>query len=173
MTALEAVEKLGAAETFWTELEPLEEGVSTAAPCVMGRWWHGWASTPSCNSGVIPALKPSFVVGVTSGCAGESALCTPAPACPWPPLSPSLVCFSTTCSLIFRCIFAQSCHLLIDAFLDLYILNGSWSPTFSCHCSCISFLSCLYDNSVYIILHVFILWLSLLPLPRPPGKCKK
>ena len=67
------------------------------------------------------------------------------------------LCFSTACSLIFLCVFAQSRHLLIDAFLDLYILNGNWSLNFSCHRTCISFLSCVYDNSMYIILHVFIL----------------
>lgn len=153
-------------KTFWTEQEPLGEGVSTAAPCVtLGRWQHGWASAPSCNAGMIPALKPSFVMGSHQVCWGECSVhpsLSSAPSFTLPAL-----CFSTACSLIFLCVFAQSRHLLTDAFLDLYILNGSWSLNFSCHRTCISFLSCVYDDSVYVILHVFILWLSPLPLPCP------
>lgn len=57
-------------------------------------WWAGGDMAERQHpheTVVIHALKPHFVMGVTSGCPGESALCTPAPACPWPPLSPSLL----------------------------------------------------------------------------------
>ena len=161
-------------KTFWMEQEPLGEGVSTSAPCVtLGRWWHDWASTPSCNTGVIRALKASFYGGPIRLCWGECSLHpSPCLSSAWPPLSPSLFSLSTAGSLIFLCIFAQSCHLLIDALLDLYILNGSWSLTFSCHHTCISFLSCVYDNSAFIILHAFILWLSLPPTRTLPPRRK-
>ena len=156
-------------KTFWTEQEPLGEGVSTSAPCVtLGTWWHDWASTPSCNTGVIRALKASFYGGPIRLCWGECSL-HPSP-CLSSASSVTLPAraLSTAGSLIFPCILAQSCHLLIDALLDLYILNGSWSLTFSCHHTCISFLSCVYDSSTFH--HFTCIYFVTLPASRaqPP-----